>query len=121
MGLVVKNLPANAGDIRDSVWSLGGEDHQEVEMATHSSILAWKIPRTEEPGGLQSIRPQRVGEEWAHTDTEGHFCDLELDKLFLVMILKVQSILKEKIIYWTSSKLQKNFFFAKDTVKRIKF
>ena len=40
---------------------LGQEDPLEKEMATHSSILAWKIPRTEEPGGLQSIVLQRVG------------------------------------------------------------
>ena len=40
--------------------SLGREDLLEKEMATHSSILAWKIPRTEEPGGLQSVVSQRV-------------------------------------------------------------
>ena len=40
--------------------SLGREDPLEKEMATHSSILAWKIPRTEEPGGLQSTESQRV-------------------------------------------------------------
>ena len=38
------------------VWSLGQEDPQEKEMATHSSILAWKIPWTEEPGGLQFMK-----------------------------------------------------------------
>ena len=41
--------------------SLGQEDPLEEEMATHSSILAWEIPRTEEPGGLQSMGSQRVG------------------------------------------------------------
>ena len=50
---MVKNLPASAGDIRDSdVRSLGREDPLEKEMATHSRILAWEIPWTEEPGGL---------------------------------------------------------------------
>ena len=43
------------------VQSLGQEDFLEKEMATHSSILAWKIPWTEEPGGLQSMGSQRVG------------------------------------------------------------
>ena len=43
--------------------SLGQEDPKQEEMATHSSILAWGIPRTEEPGGLQSIRSQRVGHD----------------------------------------------------------
>ena len=42
------------------VGSLGQEDPQEEEMATHSSILAWKIPWTEEAGGLQSMGPQGV-------------------------------------------------------------
>ena len=42
------------------VWSLGREDLEE-EMATHSSLLAWRIPWAEEPGGLQSMRLQRVG------------------------------------------------------------
>ena len=45
------------------VQSLGREDLLEKEMATHSSILAWKIPWTEEPGGLQSIGSQRVGHD----------------------------------------------------------
>ena len=49
---MVKNLPANDGDAGRS---LGREDALEEEMATHSSILAWKSPWTEEPGGLQSM------------------------------------------------------------------
>ena len=51
-GSVVKNLPSK---LEKWVWSLGGEDPLEKEMATHSSILAWRIPWTEEPGGLQSM------------------------------------------------------------------
>ena len=50
---MVKNAPTNAGDARDS--GSRRKDPLEEEMATHSSILAWEIPRTEEPGGLQSI------------------------------------------------------------------
>ena len=60
MALVVKNPPANAGT---QVRSLGQEDPLEEEMATHSSILAWRIPWTEEPGGLQSIGLHRVGHD----------------------------------------------------------
>ena len=45
------------------VQSLGREDPLEEEMATHSSTLAWKIPWTEEPGGLQSMGSQRVGHD----------------------------------------------------------
>ena len=55
--LVVKNLPVQETWVR----SLGQEDALEKEMATHSSILVWRIPWTEEPGGLQSIGSQRVG------------------------------------------------------------
>ena len=46
------------------VQSLGGEDPVEEEIATHSSILAWKTPWTEEPGRLQSLRSQRVKHDW---------------------------------------------------------
>ena len=47
------------------VWALGCEDPLEEGMVTHSSILAWKIPWTEEPGGLQFIESQRVGQDWS--------------------------------------------------------
>ena len=50
------------------VRSLGWEDPLEKEMATHSSILAWRIPWTQKPGGLQSMGPQRVKHDW-ETDT----------------------------------------------------
>ena len=59
----VKNLCANAGDARDTVQSLGQEDTLEEEMATHSCILAWEMPWTEEPGGIQSMGSQRVGHD----------------------------------------------------------
>ena len=57
-GSVVKNLPAKQ---ETQVQSLGGEDPLEKEMATHSSVLAWKIPWREEAGGLQSLGSPRVG------------------------------------------------------------
>ena len=57
---MVKNLPANAADSGDVGLFQGGEDSLEKRMATRSSILAWKIPWTEEPGGLQSRGSQRV-------------------------------------------------------------
>ena len=56
----LKRLPA----VQDTcVRSLGREDPLEMEMATHSSILAWRIPWTEEPCGLQSMGSQRVGRD----------------------------------------------------------
>ena len=59
--LVVKNLPANAGDVTDMVQSMGGEDLLKEGMETHPSILACRIPWMEKPGQLQSIGLQRVG------------------------------------------------------------
>ena len=61
MVLVVKNLLANVRDIDDVGLILGREYPLEKAMATHSSILAWKVPRTEEPSRLQFIGSQRVG------------------------------------------------------------
>ena len=60
---MVKNLPANAGDSRVAIQSLGQEDPLEMGMATHSNILAWRIPWTEEPGSLQSVGSQRIGHD----------------------------------------------------------
>ena len=64
MAQMVKNLPAMQ---ETQVRSLGQEDSLEKGMATHSSILAWRIPWTEEPGRLQSMGLQRVG----------HNCEIE--------------------------------------------
>ena len=61
-GSVVTNLPA----VKETwVWSLGQEDPLEEEMATHSNILAWRTPWTEEPGGLQSKGSHGVRYNWA--------------------------------------------------------
>ena len=57
---MVKNLPANAGDIRDAGSTPGWEDPLKEGMATHSSILAWRILWTEELGGLWSVGSHRV-------------------------------------------------------------
>ena len=58
---MVKNQPANAREAGDTGSGSGSGDRLEEEMATHASILAWKIPWTEEPCGLQSMGLQRVG------------------------------------------------------------
>ena len=63
VALIVKNLPANAGDIRDTGLIPGSGRSPGEGTATHSSILAWRIPRTGEPGGLQSMGLQRVGHD----------------------------------------------------------
>ena len=68
----VKNLPAMW---ETWIWSLGLEDPLEKEMAIHSSILAWIIPWTEEPGRLQSMGSQGVGHNWA---TYRYICSMRL-------------------------------------------
>ena len=66
---MVKNLPAMP---KTHVRSLGQEDPLEKEMAAHSSILAWRIPWTEEPGGLESMGLQRVvPKRFTHTHRHG--------------------------------------------------
>ena len=61
MALMLKNPPAHAGDVRDAVCIVRGwEDPLEEEMATHSSILPWRIPWTEKPCRLQSMEEQRA-------------------------------------------------------------
>ena len=67
--ITVKNLYAMQ---ETWVWFLGGEDPLEKGMTTHSSILAWRIPWTEEPGRLQSMGSKRVGPDWA-TNTQMHW------------------------------------------------
>ena len=52
------------GDAGDRIWSLGQEDPLEEEMTTYSTIFAWRIPWTEETGGLQSLGLQKVGLNW---------------------------------------------------------
>ena len=70
VAVVVKSPPANAGDVGDVGLIPGWEDPLEEETAAHSSVLAWRIPWTEEPGGLQSTGSQRFRRDWsklAHT------------------------------------------------------
>ena len=67
---MVKNPPAVQETQETCVQSQGQEDPQEEAMATHSGILAWRIPWTEEPGRIQSMRLQRAGQDLsthAHT------------------------------------------------------
>ena len=87
-GSTVKNLPV----VQETrVWSLGREDPLEEGMATHSSVLAWRIPWTEEPGRLQSTGSQRVGHDWS--DLAGtHACILtgmRWHHIFKKLILQV--------------------------------
>ena len=78
MAQTVKNLPAMW---KTEVRSLGWEDPLENGMVTHSSILAWRIPWTEEPGGLQSMGSQRVKHNLAIKGTEPGSPALQADSL----------------------------------------
>ena len=75
------------------VQSLGREDLLEEDMATHSSVLAYRIPWTEEPGGLQSMGSQRVTHDWsdlAYTHTDNHTSGLNV-QMRLMKLLKRQN------------------------------
>ena len=90
----LKHLPAMW-----EIWvrSLGQEDPLEKEMATHSSILAWRIPWTEEPGGLQSMGLQRVGHNWVTSPTQ--YKKREGGLYFLWNVIITGGI-KLCLIYW---------------------
>ena len=80
--LNVKESTCNAGDIETQVQSLGWENPLEKEMATHSSILAWKIPRLEEPWGLQCMGSQKLDTtEWLNSRRNfiSYFSQLEAE------------------------------------------
>ena len=82
-----------------SAWDLGWEDHLENGTATHSSILAWRIPWTEEPGGLQSMGLQRVGhnlETEQQQDSNVHTF-LQFLSLILWLLQKIMSSSQRKM------------------------
>ena len=85
MAQSVKNPPAMQ---ENQVRSLGREDPLEKGMATHSSILAWRIPWTEEPGGLQSMGLQGVG----HYGATKHACTLSWDLSLEISVARVHSL-----------------------------
>ena len=74
MVLVIKNPPANAGDVRDSGLIPGSGRSPNEGVATHSRILAWRIPWTEEPGGLQPTASQ-TARQLKQFSTQAHVCE----------------------------------------------
>ena len=80
MASAVKKLPANAGDVGMCVQFLGWEDPLEKGMATHSTILAWRIPWTEEPGGLQSVGSHRVRHDYSNLAHAHNSLDIRIIK-----------------------------------------
>ena len=82
------------------IWSLGREDPLEEDMATHSSILAWEIPRIEVRGGLQSRGSQRVGHDWECTYCE--FNEKQYLYLLAICVCLPSSVCKLQTIYNSS-------------------
>ena len=96
VALVVKNLPAGK---RRGVQPLGQEDPLEEGMATHFCMLAWRIPWTEEPGGLQSIRLQRVDMSEA-TQHAHNYIALHYIMLYYIIFLVCQESLILLLLPW---------------------
>ena len=89
------------------IWSPGREDPLQQEMATHSKILAWKIPWTEEPGGLQFMGLQRVGHDWAKhvcacTHTHTHRLNIKNSLTLLFIAHSVSSPAANPLVYFQS-------------------
>ena len=88
------------------VWSLSREDPLEKETATHSSILAWKIPWTEEPGGLQSMESQSDATEHTHTQQQFILYVLSAEHLY-------QFFREKKSVLWSeNTSIIKNVLFC---------
>ena len=92
---MVKCLPAMW---ENWVWSLGQEDPLEKEKATHSNTLAWKIPWMEEPGRLQSMESQRVGQDWT---TSLHY--------WIIYTIYVKGMAEDEIVDSISDSMDRNW------------
>ena len=117
MAQTAKNLPAKQ---ETWVWSLSLEDSLEKGMATHSRILAWKIPWTEEPGGLQSRGLQKVRHNWV-TNTHFYHCKfldnsqfLETQNVELIMN-KIRSVQSLPFTSWWTMVIQGTGLWGSDS------
>ena len=102
----VKTLPAMQETQEMQIWSLIQEDPLEEEMATHSTILAWKIPQTEELGGLQSKESQTIRHDWATKHAR-----LSLNDVVPKLLPELIYLLEEKSLYpvkWNHIWLEKH-------------
>ena len=88
------------------VWSLGWEDPLEKEMATHSSILAWRIPWIEDPDRLQSMGSQRVGHDWMTSLSLSLYCSISSSNYCFLAFIQVSQETSKVVWY---SRLLKNF------------
>ena len=98
MAQQVKNLPIIQETEETQVQSLGGEDPLEEEMATHSSVLAWRNPWTEEPGGLHSVGWRRVRHAWVTERAASS--NIRSEFKFPWLSLKLSLKKREKVFVW---------------------
>ena len=114
---MITNLPA----IQETqVQSLDQEDNPEKGMTTHSSILAWRIPRTEEPGGLQSMGSQRVRHDWAtNTSTFTLGAILRRDgSLCRILFCSLSRWVSPLFLYWHSTKTRVEEYECMESVNQ---
>ena len=109
MSQTVKNLPAIW---ETKVWSLGSEDPLEKGMATHCSILTWKIPWTEVPGGLQSMGSQRVRHDWATNTSTFHIYIYVCIYIYIFSKFVVTPCLKYRRNRYSLIHLFNNYFWS---------
>ena len=109
---MVKNLPS-----MQETWvrSLGWEDALEKGMTMHSSILAWRIPWTEEPGGLQSMGLHRVRHDWKTNTGLSHVTALEQCGYWLLVFLLVSVASVVPLRSWRRIKVQWDWVLINDT------
>ena len=105
---MVKNLPANSGDFRDEGSILGQEDPLEEGMATHSSILAWRIPWTKEPGRLWSVESQ--------SGTRLKWLSMYTSKHMHVHVRKESSLNHLLLITFRSLRIHEDFVYPKSQI-----
>ena len=106
---VVENLPAMQETQEMWVRYLGQEDPLEKEMATHSSVLAWEIPWTKEPGRLQSIGSQRAGPNWASCTQD------------VILIISRIRIIKNIVLYMLNNNERNPIYLFNLTISSVKF
>ena len=118
---VAKNLPANAGDGRDVVRSLGREAPLEEGMATHSSLLAWRIPWTEEPGRLQSIWSQsRARLTWLSMQA-GTLVQNSTQISFPTWVLILKLLGNSLVVHWLGHWLSLSLTWVQSLVGELRF
>ena len=107
MARQIKNLPVMQKTQEMRVWSLCWEDPLEEGMATRSNIFAWKIPWTEEPGGLQSRGSQRVRHNWACTHACNFVTNFKNGQHQKFFLLKIQTDWCRQYVLWKAEEVEK--------------